>query len=603
LGTANNTRLLDSVSGRGPTAIMGPCGAGKSTLLKTLALVRTGARSEGSVSYCGTPVTNDVFKTHMAFVPQHDHFQSVDTVREKLQSTADLVMKASAMEKREAVSRVLDLMGLASVADKRICDWKGDPVLSGGEQKKLSIAIALLYRPSVLFVDEPTTSLDSAAAANVMQLLRRATEDNGTATVLTIHQPTEDMLNSFSDILVLCKGGRVAFRGTGPEMAEYCSEVVNPDSPVVHQQPPAEHMMQLVSDDPDGMAERWRTRHRAPETIDPTDLPVAPPRPGALAQTWYLLHRQVRHAAFDRTLYLGRIATFQAATIIFAGIYHSAWERTQDQVTQRMFLSMWFMGLPTVLSVTVVHTLNHEAIELKRELHNGFYGAESYLVANTLTQIPSMCVMAIASIGVAGFWMADFDPHAFGPMFVVFVASFWCFENMAQMFALIPSRIIGMLLYIVWWFVCWFFGCVFIRERDIDWPLKAFVYILPFRWAIASVVRLAIGDGDYAGAAAADNEPEYVCSGNQDICYGRTGEQVLRSLARQWPTFAPKDNNWTEVGYLVCIALGFKLVFSLLFVYVTRPASPPRTPGKRQARDRGLSVRGLRRDSARESAV
>mmetsp|Transcript_27056 Transcript_27056/g.65825 ORF Transcript_27056/g.65825 Transcript_27056/m.65825 type:complete len:188 (+) Transcript_27056:1543-2106(+) len=141
------------------------------------------------------------------------------------------------------------------------------------------------------------------------------------------------------------------------------------------------------------------------------------------------------------------------------------------------------------------------------------------------------------------------------------------------------------------------------RQRDIDWPLKAFVYILPFRWAIASVVRLAIGDGDYAGAAAADNEPEYVCSGNQDICYGRTGEQVLRSLARQWPTFAPKDNNWTEVGYLVCIALGFKLVFSLLFVYVTRPASPPRTPGKRQARDRGLSVRGLRRDSARESAV
>jgi hypothetical protein len=89
----------------------------------------------------------------------------------------------------------------------------------------------------------------------------------------------------------------------------------------------------------------------------------------------------------DPTLYLGRAGMFLVACTFFAIIYINARERIQDQVTSRMFLCLWFIGVPSMMAVIAVFSYNQEISEIKRELRNGFYNPISYHVANTLIQV------------------------------------------------------------------------------------------------------------------------------------------------------------------------------------------------------------------------
>ena len=175
--------ILDDLSIAFPagqvSAILGPSGAGKSTLLQLLAsrplpsAPMSTFRTIGQILMAGQPL-NAKSRSNVAFVEQDDdwHLPSL-TVRETLRYAAILRLPSS-MSKASKIARaetVLLMLGLKDCADLPVGGalLKG---ISGGEKRRLSLAVQMINDPAVLVVDEPTSGLDSSIALSVMQVLR-----------------------------------------------------------------------------------------------------------------------------------------------------------------------------------------------------------------------------------------------------------------------------------------------------------------------------------------------------------------------------------------------------------------------------------------------
>jgi ABC-type multidrug transport system ATPase subunit len=146
--------ILRNVSGkcqRGHVlAIMGPSGAGKSSLIGALTLNACRGELFGSVTLNNMPLTDKGFKEHCYVVPQYDRHFPYLTCRETLRFAAELY-NIDQEQVDPAVDRVMETMGLRNCANTR------NARLSGGQARRLSIGMALLKQPAVLFLDEPTT--------------------------------------------------------------------------------------------------------------------------------------------------------------------------------------------------------------------------------------------------------------------------------------------------------------------------------------------------------------------------------------------------------------------------------------------------------------
>lgn len=105
-------------------------------------------------------------------------------------------------------------MGLQDCADRNIGNWhlRG---ISGGEKRRLSISVEILTQPQVLFLDEPSSGLDSASALFVIQVLRNIAHE-GKIVVFSIHHPSSDVFNLFDDLYLL-SGGEAVYFGEAPK--------------------------------------------------------------------------------------------------------------------------------------------------------------------------------------------------------------------------------------------------------------------------------------------------------------------------------------------------------------------------------------------------
>ena len=150
--------------------------------------------------------------TWQAYVTQENILLGTLTVRETVTYSALLRLPSSMRksEVRRIVDDTLDEMGLRECADRHIGTWhlRG---ISGGEKKRLSIALEILTRPRLLFLDEPTTGLDSAAAFSVVQTLRQLAVDGGRTIVSSVHQPSSEVFALFDDLCLLSSGECVYF--------------------------------------------------------------------------------------------------------------------------------------------------------------------------------------------------------------------------------------------------------------------------------------------------------------------------------------------------------------------------------------------------------
>jgi ABC-type multidrug transport system ATPase subunit len=152
-------------------------------------------------------VATPLMRKMSAFVFQDDVILSTMTVREAILLSARLRLPGAMplAEKRARVEKVIYLMHLERCADTVIGSATDKGGISGGERKRTSIGMELITNPPVLFLDEPTTGLDTYTAFSIMDTLRQLAA-SGRTVVATIHQPSSDMFHLFDDLLILAHG-------------------------------------------------------------------------------------------------------------------------------------------------------------------------------------------------------------------------------------------------------------------------------------------------------------------------------------------------------------------------------------------------------------
>lgn len=205
-------------------AVMGGSGTGKSTLLSLLN--GTLRPDSGSITLNGYDVSDPRVKDLIGFVPQDDLLIEELTVYENLMFTARLCFADLSMEEISArVDTILRELGLESTKHLKV----GSPIhkyISGGQRKRLNIALELIREPAVLFLDEPTSGLSSSDSEKVINLLKEQTY-KGKLIVVNIHQPSSDIFKLFDRLWLLDRGGYPVYDGNPIEAVTYFKRAAN----------------------------------------------------------------------------------------------------------------------------------------------------------------------------------------------------------------------------------------------------------------------------------------------------------------------------------------------------------------------------------------
>ncbi len=213
-----------SESGGTLVGILGGSGSGKSTLLTLLSGKRK--PSSGQVFLNGYDIHRNKhrLKGLIGYVPQDDLLIEELTVYQNLLYNARLSLaNLSEKELRRRVDKVLQELDLYYVRDHRVGNALNN-FISGGQRKRLNIALELIREPAVLLMDEPTTGLSSADTKNIIDLLKKLSL-SGKLIIATIHQPSSDIFKRFDRIWVLDKNGYPAFSGYPVDGIEYFKKI------------------------------------------------------------------------------------------------------------------------------------------------------------------------------------------------------------------------------------------------------------------------------------------------------------------------------------------------------------------------------------------
>ncbi|KAL3792307.1 hypothetical protein HJC23_006219 [Cyclotella cryptica] len=252
--------------------ILGPSGAGKTTLLNALG----GTTPRGS----GVFITGSVWYEEL-LLSENTHNSRQGSHRRNLsQQDGDIAIVpgiSEAKEKdatiknnhKEVAQRKLSLLGLSSVADRRIGDrtkigantggggWipkaskliskvRRSGGLSGGERRRLSVALELITEPKIFLADEPTTGLDSAQAEKVVKLIAMLAKERSVPSICTLHQPKSTIWQTLDSFVLLAPGGKVCYAGKREDAVSYFKDL-GYECP--HDVNPSEYFIDLVTVD------------------------------------------------------------------------------------------------------------------------------------------------------------------------------------------------------------------------------------------------------------------------------------------------------------------------------------------------------------------
>ena len=200
--------------------IMGASGSGKTTLLNVLSGTETPTSGNILINGINLHLVKDQLEGVIGVIPQDDLLIEELTVFENLYYNARLCFRDKTdSEIRDLVDKTLTSLGLIERKDLKV----GSPLnkmISGGQRKRLNIALELIREPSILFVDEPTSGLSSRDSENVMDLLRELAL-KGKLVFVVIHQPSSDIFKMFDNMMILDVGGFMIFYGNPVEAVMY----------------------------------------------------------------------------------------------------------------------------------------------------------------------------------------------------------------------------------------------------------------------------------------------------------------------------------------------------------------------------------------------
>ena len=184
-------------------------GAGKTTMLNYLSgkMLAHELKPEGETLINGRPTES--YKNYLeftAFVQQEDVLMETLTVRECLEYAAMLKFSSNPEVREKRINEVMEELELNDVKEIRFGGLRqSGRILNRGEKKRLSIAVELMTNPSLMFLDEPTTSMDTFTAEKIIQIVLKL-KQRGRTIVATIHQPNTEIYSKLDQLMIMALG-------------------------------------------------------------------------------------------------------------------------------------------------------------------------------------------------------------------------------------------------------------------------------------------------------------------------------------------------------------------------------------------------------------
>ncbi|KAL8695849.1 MAG: hypothetical protein Q9224_003117 [Gallowayella concinna] len=517
--------------------IMGPSGSGKTSLLNLMAdrlrdSLSTTYQTKGDLKFNNAIPSTEVIRSICSYVCQDDDalFPCL-TVRENLQFAAALRLPThfSRSQKRERADSVLFKMGLRDCADNLVGDdlVKG---ISGGEKRRVTIAIQILADPQILLLDEPTSGLDAFTASSIMTVLKGLAEE-GRTLIFTIHQARSDLFSHFGSILLLARGGSPVFAGKGSDMLPHlaslgfhCPTTTNP----------ADFALDLITVNLQHADKEIATREKVRSLISDWDIsqpPIAhttsqisvPAELGSLARSStsftiafpVLLQRSFLNFRRSPTALIARTTQVLAFAVVLTLFFAPLQSNTYSIQSRLGFIqeiaALYFVGM--LQNVAVYPT---EKAVFYREHDDNAYSVASFFLTYTVLEVPfeilTSLLFALLIVIVAGL------PRTL-PLF--FIVAFNCFaivscgESVGIMFSTLFAHT-GFAVNVTSVFLSLATTMGGVMSLHIPAFLQAWNHLSPIKWSLGNLAPYTL------------RGLHFTCPEGDQGCGGpRTGEEVL----------------------------------------------------------------------------
>ncbi|EDV57509.1 ATP-binding cassette sub-family G member 1 [Drosophila erecta] len=538
------------------TAIMGPSGAGKSSLMNILTgLTKSGVSGKIEIGkarkLCG-------------YIMQDDHFFPYFTVEETMLMSATLKISnkcVSLKEKRTLIDYLLNSLKLSKTRQTKCSN------LSGGQKKRLSIALELIDNPAVLFLDEPTTGLDSSSSFDTIQLLRGLANE-GRTIVCTIHQPSTNIYNLFNLVYVL-SAGRCTYQGTPQNTVMFLSSV-GLECPPYHN--PADFLLECANgdygDQTEALAEaakdiRWRYDQQLMqgETADePSETQVAKfnesQSPGQVQvqvqkieiqnmesskdltkhiyppteymRLWLLIGRCHLQFFRDWTLTYLKLGIHVLCSILIGLFFGDSGSNATKQISNvgMIMIHCVYLWYTTIMPGILRYPAEIEII--RKETFNNWYKLRTYYLATIITSTPVHIIFSTVYITI-GYLMTDqpVEMERFVKYLLSAVVITICADGLGVFLGTVLNPVNGTFVGAVSTSCMLMFSGFLILLNHIPSAMRFMAYISPLRYALENMVISLYGN----------QRGQLICPPTEFYCHFKNAVTVLRQFGMEGGDF------------------------------------------------------------------
>ncbi|XP_074898132.1 ATP-binding cassette sub-family G member 8 [Buteo buteo] len=571
-------------------AIIGSTAGGKTSLLDVITCRDHGGKiKSGQITINNKPSTPQLVKKCIAHVRQDDRLLPHLTVRETLLFVAKLRLPKffSDSQRKKRVEDVIAELRLRQCANTRV----GNEYLrgvSGGERRRVSIGVQLLWNPGILILDEPTSGLDSFTAHNLVITLSRLARGNRLV-LLSLHQPRSDIFQLF-DLVLLMTSGVTVYSGTARDMVQYftelgypCPKYSNPadfyvDLTSINKQTAEKEMesrkrantlaklfLEKVKDfddflwkvtDGDNVATTFSKSHLNSEEAINMPHHSSDQLPGALKQFTVLLSRQVSNDFRDLSTLL--IHGFEALLMsLLIGFLYYGHDKTRLSIRDTTAL-LYMIGalIPFTVILDVIAKCHSERAMLYHDLEDGMYSVSPYFFAKILGELPEHCAFVII-YGVPIYWLANLIPEP--EHFLLNFLSVWLAVYSARAMALWVAALLPTLQLSAFFgnvlFTSFYLSGGFVISLENLWTVPFWVSKISFlRWNFQGMMQIQFTDLTY------------------EMTVGNTTFQIPGKLVTQ---ALDLDSHPLYVSYLVLagIVCSFLLLYYLSLRFIKQKSN------------------------------
>uniref|UniRef100_A0A8C8RL27 ATP-binding cassette sub-family G member 8 n=1 Tax=Pelusios castaneus TaxID=367368 RepID=A0A8C8RL27_9SAUR len=516
-------------------AIIGSSACGKPSLLDVITCRDHGGKvTSGQILINGKPTTHQLVKKCIAHVRQDDRLLPNLTVKETLLFVAKLRLPKtfSDSQREKRVEDVIAELRLRQCANTRVGNQYIRGV-SGGERRRVSIGVQLLWNPGILIFDEPTSGLDSFTAHNLVITLSRLARGNRLV-LLSVHQPRSDIFQLF-DLVLLMTSGTTIYSGIARDMVQYFTEMGYPCPKYSN---PADFYVDLTSIDRRNKEKELESEKRARslatlfwEKVKDFDdflwksnaedcvMSVCSEQsslltseevinmhsystdqlPGGLKQFTLLLRRQVSNDFRDLSMLLIHGSEALLMSLLIGFLYYGH-EKSKLSIQDTIALLFMIDALiPFTVLLDVIAKCHSERAMLYHDLEDGMYSVSSYFFAKILGELPEHCAFVII-YGIPIYWLANLNPepeHFLLNFLAVWLVVF-CARAMALWMAtLLPTLQLSAFFANVLYTVFFLSGGFMISLENL-WTVPFWISKVSFvRWSFEGLMQIQFTDLTY----------------------------------------------------------------------------------------------------------